>query len=134
MYGKHFAVDLGSSSGKMLLGEIVDGRKVELREVGTFQTPRIWYNDHLCTNVYGVLENIGSTLRQLGKEGVRIASFGADSWSSDFGLVDPAGELVGLPVFYRDWRTYGMPEEVEKVISCLHSAACRIPLCVSCWP
>ena len=117
MYGKHFAVDLGSSSGKMLLGEIVDGRKVELREVGTFQTPRIWYNDHLCTNVYGVLENIGSTLRQLGKEGVRIASFGADSWSSDFGLVDPAGELVGLPVFYRDWRTYGMPEEVEKVIS-----------------
>lgn len=117
MSAKHMAVDLGSSSGKMLIGEIGSDRRVRIREVGSFPTPRIWYNNHICINIYHVLHQIGENLRKLGLEGIYPDSFGADSWSSDFGIVNPQGELVGLPVFYRDWRTTGMPEEVEKVIS-----------------
>lgn len=117
MCAKHMAVDLGSSSTKMLIGEIGGDCKVRIQEVGSFPTPRIWYNNHVCINVYHVLNQIGENLRRLGSEGIYPDSFGADSWSSDFGIINPQGELVGLPVFYRDWRTAGMPEEVEKVIS-----------------
>lgn len=117
MCAKHMAVDLGSSSGKMLIGEITSDRRIQIREVGSFITPRMWYNDHKCINIYYVLKKICDNLRKLGMEGIYPDSFGADSWSSDFGIVNPEGELVGIPVFYRDWRTTGMPEEVEKFIS-----------------
>ena len=114
---KHLALDLGSSSGKMLLGEITDDRRIKIEEVGGFPTPRIWAGNHLRIDIYRAVEEVGNALRTLAGRGVYPDSFGADSWSSDFGIVNPSGELVGLPVFYRDWRTYGMPEEVEKIIS-----------------
>jgi len=117
MNGTHLAVDLGSSGGKVILTGITGERKVSSREIHRFQTPRAFLNGHLSTDVYRIFGEIMAALGMLSKEGVRISSLGIDSWSSDFGLVDPAGSLIGLPVFYRDSRTLGMPEEVEKVIS-----------------
>jgi sugar (pentulose or hexulose) kinase len=39
-----------------------------------------------------------------------------DSWLKDFGIVTPRGDLVGLPVFYRDHRTDGIIERIEEKI------------------
>ncbi len=116
MCARHLALDLGSSSGKMLLGEVTNDRKIRLQEVGGFKTPRVWFNEHICIDIFRAFEETANILSKLGSEGVHIDSFAADSWSSDFGIVNPQGEPIGLPVFYRDWRTYGMPEEVERVI------------------
>ncbi len=117
MKEQYLAADLGSSNGKILLSALTDRKTIEMREVGRFPTPRIYMNGHVCIDVYGIYGEICRALERLGREGVTIRSFGADSWSSDFGIVDPQGELAGLPVFYRDKRTNGMPEEVEKKIS-----------------
>lgn len=114
---KHLAVDLGSSNGKILIGEITADEKIVLKEIHRFETPRTWFNEHICTDIYHVLDEIAFAIRSLGARGIGIGSMGADSWSSDYAIFNPQGELVGLPVFYRDGRTLGMPEEVEKVIS-----------------
>jgi rhamnulokinase len=41
---------------------------------------------------------------------------GIDAWGVDFGLLDPAGRLIGNPRHYRDPRTAGIPPIVYKAI------------------
>src|SRR5205823_14735181 len=47
--------------------------------------------------------------RELGRE---IRSIGVDSWGVDYGLIDADGQLIELPICYRDERTQGVMEEV----------------------
>ena len=44
-----------------------------------------------------------------------LASIGIDTWGVDYGLLDAAGELVEAPVSYRDQRTAGYREVVERI-------------------
>ena len=44
-----------------------------------------------------------------------LASIGIDTWAVDYGLLDAAGELVEAPVSYRDGRTAGYREVVERI-------------------
>jgi rhamnulokinase len=44
-----------------------------------------------------------------------LASIGIDTWGVDYGLLDAAGELVEPPVSYRDTRTSGYRQVVERV-------------------
>lgn len=117
MEQKYLAVDMGSSNVKIVSGYLDEKKKLVMCEAGRFPTPHVWMNGHICTDIYGVYREVCKVLSRLGREGTVIKSLGADSWSSDFGLVTPEGRLLGLPVFYRDKWTEGMPEEVEKVIS-----------------
>lgn len=116
MNQQYVAVDLGSSNGKILLASLGDDGALHMEEAGRFATPRVWAGGHLCINVYGVYEEICRTLAALGKKQIPVRSIGVDAWVSDFGVVGAHGDMRGLPVFYRDKRTNGMPEEVEKVI------------------
>ena len=114
---QYLAVDLGSSNGKILQASLGEDGTLRMREAGRFATPRVWMGGHLCIDLYGVYEEICRTLMTLGKKQVPVRSIGVDAWVSDFGIVDAHGDMKGLPVFYRDRRTNGMPAEVEKVIS-----------------
>ena len=117
MEKQYLAVDMGSSSGKVLLAELTTEKRIQMREVGRFATPRVFLRGHICINVYEVYEKICQALECLGREGIVLSSLGIDSWVGDFGIVNHQGELLGLPVFYRDKRTEGMTEEVEARIS-----------------
>lgn len=117
MRGTHLAVDVGSSNGKLVLSEWTPEGRLRCREIGRFATPRTWLGGHICIDTYRIYDEICACLGRLAAEGVYIDSLGVDSWSSDYGIVTPEGQQLGLPIFYRDYRTYGMPEEVEKVIS-----------------
>ena len=44
-----------------------------------------------------------------------LASIGIDAWAVDYGLLDGTGELVEAPVSYRDRRTAGYREVVERI-------------------
>ena len=44
-----------------------------------------------------------------------LASIGIDAWAVDYGLLDDTGELVEAPVSYRDRRTAGYREVVERI-------------------
>ena len=44
-----------------------------------------------------------------------LASIGIDAWAVDYGLLDGSGKLVEAPVSYRDRRTAGYRDVVERV-------------------
>ena len=44
-----------------------------------------------------------------------LASIGIDAWAVDYGLLDATGELVEAPVSYRDQRTAGYRDVVERI-------------------
>lgn len=49
-----------------------------------------------------ILEGIRRGVRLAADAGVELRSLGCDTWGVDWTLVDPAGELLGLPHAYRD--------------------------------
>ncbi|WP_419704460.1 rhamnulokinase [Promicromonospora sp. NFX87] len=115
------AIDLGATSGRVMLG-VVDGRRVELVECGRFANgPVSDERDALRWDVRALWRGILDGLRSAGdvarERGVEIRGIGVDSWAVDYGLLDGAGELVADPHCYRDARTDGVADEVYRQIS-----------------
>ena len=111
MTKRYIAVDLGASSGRVIVGTLENG-SLSLEEVarfwngptdvrGTFH----WDVLHLFRNIQ---EGIAKARKLYGDE---IVSIGVDTWGVDFGLMDSDGNLLGNPVHYRDSRTDGMMDE-----------------------
>jgi rhamnulokinase len=115
------AVDLGATSGRVMLG-VVDGRRVELVECGRFPNGPVpdergelrWDVRALWRGILDGLRSAGDVARE---RGIEIRGIGVDSWAVDYGLLDGAGELVADPHCYRDARTDGVADEVYRQIS-----------------
>jgi rhamnulokinase len=97
------AADLGAESGRVVVGTLRDAR-VELEVVHRFANRPVRLPDGLHWNAPGLLEGILDGLRVAG----RVDGVGVDAWGVDYGLVDDAGRLLGLPFHHRDARTSGM--------------------------
>ncbi|TDW71125.1 rhamnulokinase [Kribbella pratensis] len=105
------AVDLGASSGRVMLGE-VGAHVLELREVHRFWNGPVRAHGRLH---WDILQLYRSTLDGLRTAGA-LDGIGIDSWAVDYGLLDADGRLLRNPVHYRDSRTDGVMERVlEKV-------------------
>jgi rhamnulokinase len=115
---KHYiAVDLGASSGRVIVGTLDHG-KLTLKEMNRFWNgpteiggTLYWDFVHLFRNIK---EGIANAVAEYGDE---IASLGIDTWGVDFGLLDENGKLLGNPVNYRDERSSGMYEKVFEKVS-----------------
>ncbi|MDF7826737.1 rhamnulokinase [Pontiellaceae bacterium B12227] len=110
---KHYlAVDLGASSGRVIVGTLEDGQ-LSLEQMNRFWNGPNEINGTLYWDFIHLLRNIkeGISLAQQ-KYGDSISSMGVDTWGVDFGLIDDDGQLIGNPVNYRDSRTEGMFEKV----------------------
>ncbi len=105
------AVDLGASSGRVMLAE-VGPEGIELTEAHRFANLPVHLGKTLYWDVPGLYRGILDGLRVIGRRGPRLASIGVDSWAVDYGLLDADGSLLGLPVHYRDHRTDGVTEWV----------------------
>jgi len=101
------AVDLGASSGRVMVGRFSAGR-LELAEVSRFPNEPVRVGRTLHWDILALYREIVAGLREAGQ----VASVGVDSWAVDFGLLDGSGALLGNPVHYRDARTDGVPERV----------------------
>jgi rhamnulokinase len=97
------AADLGAESGRVVVGTLRDSR-VELEVVHRFANRPVRLPDGLRWNAPGLLEGILDGLRAAG----RVDGVGVDAWGVDYGLVDEAGRLLGLPFHHRDTRTIPM--------------------------
>jgi len=106
----YLAFDLGASSGRAVLGSL-DGGKLTLREMHRFDNGPVQLRDRLCWDVLGLFTNIKTGLAKCAEHCGQLNGIGIDTWGVDFGLLSPAGELLGLPVHYRDARTKGMMDE-----------------------
>jgi rhamnulokinase len=98
------AVDLGASSGRVVVGRLTPGG-VELEEVHRFANRPVRAGAHLRWDVLrlfrGVLEGLQLASRLAGP----LDGVGVDSWAVDYGALDADGELLGDPISYRDAGT-----------------------------
>jgi rhamnulokinase len=101
------AVDLGASSGRVMVGQV--GRDtLTLSEAHRFENRPVRVGGTLHWDVLALYQGIVDGIRAAGP----VDSVGIDSWAVDYGLLDADGVLVGNPVHYRDARTEGVAERV----------------------
>ena len=104
------AVDLGASSGRVMLGRW-DGRRFQLEEMHRFPNGGVNVLGTLHWDALRLWSEIQAGLARYAAQVAQpLSGVGVDTWGVDFGLLDRAGQLLGNPVHYRDSRTDGMPE------------------------
>ena len=101
------AVDLGASSGRVMVGRVGPDR-LELTEAHRFPNRPVRMPEGLRWDVLSLYGGVLDGLRAAGQ----VDSVGIDSWAVDYGLLDADGALLGNPVHYRDSRTEGVAEKV----------------------
>ncbi|MRI31512.1 rhamnulokinase [Endozoicomonas sp. OPT23] len=106
------AVDLGASSGRLIVGWLEEGLPV-IREVHRFENALVNKNGHDCWDLEGLYQNIRIGLEKTVRGYGTPKSVSVDSWAVDFVLVDKEGELVCPPVAYRDSRTEGYLDKLS---------------------
>ena len=105
-----FAVDLGATSGRTILGSIADG-KLEQRELTRFPNQIIQTGGHYYWDIYALYNEIIRGLKVVAEEGIELTSIGIDTWGVDFVCVGQDGALLRNPYSYRDPHTFGAMEE-----------------------
>lgn len=106
------AVDLGASSGRVMVGRVGPDR-LDLTEVGRFDNVPVTVGGTLHWDVLRLYRGVLDGLRAAGP----VASVGVDSWAIDYGLLDADGRLLGNPVHYRDRRTDGVRATVPYAVT-----------------
>lgn len=109
------AVDLGASSGRVIVGR-VDADRLELQEVSRFANGPVLVGDTLYWDILGLYRGVLEGLGAAHQEVDTIDSIGIDSWGVDYGLLDSTGALVANPVHHRDQRTDGVVEHVAEMV------------------
>ncbi|WP_405905159.1 rhamnulokinase family protein [Streptomyces sp. NBC_00828] len=101
------AVDLGASSGRVMVGR-VGPDSLDLAEAHRFRNRPVRVPEGLRWDILALYAGVLDGLRAAGQ----VDSVGIDSWAVDYGLLDADGALLGNPVHYRDARTEGVAEKV----------------------
>jgi rhamnulokinase len=109
------AVDLGASSGRVMLGS-VRRHGIDLVEVHRFANRPVHVAGTLHWDILALWAGVVDGLRAAGRE-ASLAGIGVDSWAVDYGLLDDAGALLGNPIHYRDKRTDGVAQATSALMS-----------------
>ena len=114
---KCLAVDMGASNIRIMLGT-VSHTEIECSEIYRFPNTIIEKDGHERWDIEYILREIirGINLAFDGP-GEGISSVGVDGWGVDIAMLDASGELLELPVSYRDKRTEGMEEKWLEMMS-----------------
>jgi rhamnulokinase len=101
--GSVAAVDLGASSGRVMLGR-VEPNRLELHPVARFPNQPVRTVDGLHWNILELYRNALAGLQAAVREAPDLASVGIDSWAVDYALLR-GDRMLGVPFHYRDDRT-----------------------------
>lgn len=110
-----FAVDLGATSGRTILGSIIDG-KLEQRELTRFPNAIIETGGHFYWDIYALYSEIIRGLKVVAEEGIEISSIGIDTWGVDFVFIGKDGGVLRNPYCYRDPHTDNAMEDYFKLV------------------
>lgn len=105
-----FAVDLGATSGRTMLGTLKENLLVQ-EELTRFDNSLIETNQHVYWDLYALYNEIVRGLKLVSERGIRIESIGIDTWGVDFVCIGRDGEPLRNPIAYRDPHTMGMMEQ-----------------------
>jgi rhamnulokinase len=98
------AVDLGASSGRVMLGEVGPG-VLRMEQVARFPNEPVRLPDGLHWDVVELYRQAVDGLAEAARRAPgRLAGVAVDAWAVDYGLLRD-GRLLGLPFHYRDERT-----------------------------
>ena len=113
--GSVAAVDLGATSGRVIVGRFVDG-SIEMETVGRFLNEPIMTPGGLQWDLMALYRGVRDGLREAFRVAPDIASIGIDSWAVDYALMR-GDRMLGTPFHYRDERTEKGVEAVHDVAS-----------------
>ena len=111
----NLAFDYGASSGRMILSKLEDG-KISLQELHRFDNEPVRIGKYFYWDTFRLYHELKQGLKKAAALKLPIASLAIDTWGVDYGLIDREGNLIGMPIHYRDDRTIGVIEEVGKQI------------------
>ncbi len=103
------AVDIGATSGRVILGTYAGGR-ISTECIHRFPNSILPLGGKYYWDIYALYAEIVRGLAEIGKRSVRIESIGIDTWGVDFVCIAGDGSLLSLPRSYRDPYTDGEPE------------------------
>lgn len=108
------AVDLGATSGRVMIGRIGEGRP-ELELVSRFPNGPVEREDGLHWDFDALYAHVVDGLAEAVRREPGIESIGIDSWAVDYGLLAD-GVLLAEPFHYRDSRTAQGVAEVHAIV------------------
>ncbi|GAA4487711.1 rhamnulokinase family protein [Microbacterium panaciterrae] len=108
------AVDLGATSGRVMIGRISGGR-IDLELVSRFAHGPVAREDGLHWDFAALSEHVVAGLAEAVHREPGIESIGIDSWAVDYGLLRD-GRLLAEPFHYRDDRSARGVARVHEII------------------
>jgi hypothetical protein len=119
------AFDYGASSGRLVLGILnEDTKKIEMKEMHRFKNCSVklnqyeyWDFPYLYNELKEGLKKVFAQESIVTSENIEVLGLGVDTWGVDYGWIDEKGELLSLPICYRDTRTEEVFEEVHSKVS-----------------
>lgn len=109
------AVDLGATSGRVMLG-FVSHNELSLRPVARFPNTPVATIDGLHWNILELYRNVVAGLGAAVREEPSLRSIAVDSWAVDYALMR-GGRMLGNPYHYRDERTAAGVEKTSALVS-----------------
>lgn len=108
------AVDLGATSGRVIVGQVGE-EGVSHQVVHRFPNGPVTHPDGLHWGVLELFSQVKIGLQMVAAQGWNPASIGVDSWAVDYALLR-GGELLWEPFHYRDSRTERGVQKVHHLI------------------
>ena len=109
----YFAVDLGATSGRTILGTLAGG-KLEQEELTRFPNNLIETGEHFYWDIYALYLEMIKGLQVVGKRGLDITSIGIDTWGVDFVFIGEDDAILRNPMAYRDPHTFAAIDDYLK--------------------
>jgi rhamnulokinase len=108
------AVDLGATSGRVLLGH-VGHDELRLTDVARFKNAPVRTIDGLHWSVLELYRDLVEGLAAAVRQEPQLTSIGIDSWAVDYALLRD-GRMLGTPYAYRDERNEAGVEAVHATV------------------
>ena len=108
------AVDLGATSGRVMLG-YVGHNELSLRPIARFPNGPVATADGLRWNLSGLYRHVRSGLEAAIREETDVQSIGVDCWAVDYALFS-GDRMLAEPFHYRDDRTVTAVAAVHELV------------------
>lgn len=109
------AVDLGATSGRVMLG-YVGHNELSVRPIARFANLPVRTLGSLHWNILGLYRTVTAGIGAAYREEPGLVSVGVDSWAVDYALLR-GGRMLGTPFHYRDDRTVAAVEPTHARVS-----------------
>ena len=101
----YVAVDIGASSGRLMLAQPTADGRLTLEEVHRFTNGFKLKDGHDRWDIDHLIHEILVGLTKVKARGINAIELGIDTWAVDYVLVGFDGQNLEDPISYRDRRT-----------------------------